>query len=301
MNSWITWSNNQLVTTVITVGLGLLSFYGIYKYKSSARKQRLRKLWNSYGKDVVILHQLPRGLKCPNLSPYPIKLELYLVINKIKYEIDYEEMMSSKHKSPWITLNGVNIADSQLSIEYLNDYFGKNMNSSLSPEEVAVSRAFRALIEDHLYFVLALDRWSYEEGKYLPEFAPLTLPVSLPLIKDYLINKSIKSVKTMVEQQAHGHGIGRHTREEVEAMGIETLKSLSNFLGEKDWMMGKNEPTEIDLIMFSFTVIILYASKMDGLFRMAVINDYSNLESHVDRMRERYWPNWPVYQDPKKY
>ena len=40
-------------------------------------------------------------------------------MHNIKYINDFEEPMSEKEKSPWITINGTNIADSQIAIEYL--------------------------------------------------------------------------------------------------------------------------------------------------------------------------------------
>ena len=42
-----------------------------------------------------------------------------LTNNLVQYINDFEEPMSEKEKSPWITINGTNIADSQIAIEYL--------------------------------------------------------------------------------------------------------------------------------------------------------------------------------------
>ena len=42
-----------------------------------------------------------------------------------RYVPDYEEQISSKNKSPWITVNGVDVEDSQLSVDYLTDHLGK--------------------------------------------------------------------------------------------------------------------------------------------------------------------------------
>ena len=36
-------------------------------------------------KPVIILHQFPRGKNAPSPSPYPIKVETFLRMNKIAY------------------------------------------------------------------------------------------------------------------------------------------------------------------------------------------------------------------------
>ena len=51
---------------------GLAYFlYRLYARKKRAAKRAL------YPKDVVILHQFPRGLRAPSASPFPIKLETW--------------------------------------------------------------------------------------------------------------------------------------------------------------------------------------------------------------------------------
>ncbi len=56
----------------------------VSRIKASKRKARLRSLWDSREKDVVTLHMFDRALNCPNTSPFPIKLELYLRMTGIK-------------------------------------------------------------------------------------------------------------------------------------------------------------------------------------------------------------------------
>lgn len=53
-------------------------------------KAEVRATWDNAGKDVVVLHQFPRGRTCPNLSMYPLKLETYLRVVKIKYTPEFE-------------------------------------------------------------------------------------------------------------------------------------------------------------------------------------------------------------------
>lgn len=60
--------------------------------------------------------------------------------------------MGPKGKTPWITLNGEEIADSQLCLELLARKFYKNHSSHLSPGEQAIARSFQIMAEEHLYW-----------------------------------------------------------------------------------------------------------------------------------------------------
>ena len=51
---------------------------------------------------------------------------------------------------PWITLNGEDMADSQLCLEFLAKKFNKDFSSHLTPEELAVGRAMQIMAEEHL-------------------------------------------------------------------------------------------------------------------------------------------------------
>lgn len=60
--------------------------------------------------------------------------------------------MGPKGKTPWITLNGEEIADSQLCLELLARKFHKDCSSHLSSEDQAIARAFHIMAEEHLYW-----------------------------------------------------------------------------------------------------------------------------------------------------
>ena len=104
----------QTICTVLAV-LGALVF--CLKRRSAAKRTERQEKWNNAGKDVVVLHQFPRATFCPNPSPYPIKIETFLRATGIEYVNDFEDFTSPKGKCPWITINGENVSDSQLSME----------------------------------------------------------------------------------------------------------------------------------------------------------------------------------------
>lgn len=68
------------------------------------------------------------------------------------FQNDFEAPMSPKGKTPWITLNGEDISDSQLCIEMLSRKFCKDLGAHLSDEERAVARAFQIMMEEHFYW-----------------------------------------------------------------------------------------------------------------------------------------------------
>lgn len=187
------------------------------KSRAKARRERLRQLWDSRGKDVVTLHMFHRARTCPNPSPFPIKLETYLRMAGIEYQPDFEEQMSAKGKSPWITVNGVDVADSQLAVEYLADTLGKDVDSHLSQEDRVVSRALRIMIEEHFYWCLAMERWVYCEGRDAAQIFPPLFPSFFP---QALVRYLCKTMGAgLVGKQARAAGIGRHSKEEVEKLG----------------------------------------------------------------------------------
>lgn len=118
-------------------------------------KGELRQEWNNAGKDVVILHMLQRAKTRPNPSPFVMKLETFLKVSGIEYKADFTQPFSLKGKTPWITFNGVDYADSQFCIELLCEKLeDKNIDKDLSAEEKAHSRATRIMLEVKIEAVL---------------------------------------------------------------------------------------------------------------------------------------------------
>ena len=57
----------------------------------------------------------------------------YLVFKRYIEEFNYTK--SEKGKTPWITVNGVNVADSQFAIDYLKRELGVDNNSNFSNKD----------------------------------------------------------------------------------------------------------------------------------------------------------------------
>lgn len=61
---------------------------------------------------------------------------------------------SAKGQVPFITLNGVDVADSQFCIDYLSAKFGKNLSSHLTAAEKPLARSFFKMCEESLRWYL---------------------------------------------------------------------------------------------------------------------------------------------------
>ncbi len=79
----------------------------------------------------------------------------------------------------------------------------------LSPEDAAVARSMRALIEDNLYFVVITENYVHGSIKDILKFFPLVLPQAAPNCLQTMV---VRKVKSMLGKQAKAQGIGRHTR-----------------------------------------------------------------------------------------
>ncbi len=80
-----------------------------------------RKKWEKLSKNKVILHGMyGQGQRqIPTPSPFVLKVETYLRMAKISYEIDKSDIWGPNGKTPWMSINGINISDSQFIIEFL--------------------------------------------------------------------------------------------------------------------------------------------------------------------------------------
>merc|ERR1712071_600618 len=71
----------------LIVAAGVGSLYLAVKAYTVYKKSQQRKKWNAVGKNVIVLHQIVRGKNTPNISPFPLKLETYLRMANIPYEV----------------------------------------------------------------------------------------------------------------------------------------------------------------------------------------------------------------------
>jgi Glutathione S-transferase, C-terminal domain len=53
------------------------------------------------------------------------------------------------------------------------------------------------------------------------------------------------------ELQTFCQGLGRHSKGDLQRMGIEDLTAVSTFLGSKTFMLGGDKPSDLDAVLVS--------------------------------------------------
>lgn len=239
----------------------------------------VRRKKRNYPKNVVMLHQFPRTPVAPNLSPFAIKLETYLRMAKIPYKNVYTYEFSPKHKTPWIVFNGEIFSDTHFIIQFLNRKFDIDLNQHLSQTEKAVARAMQKMTEENLFWSFIVSRWVYGSGD--PSLRKITG------LNRFLVWR----VRKIVEPQAYSQGIGRHNHREVESIARDDLQALSDFMGEKKFLMG-NEPCETDCTIFGMISLMWQMPVTSFCYKFIKENTFPNLTAYFYRMKKEFWPEW---------
>jgi len=231
-------------------------------------------------RDTVIVHCFEPGKTLPNLSPYVLKLVTYLRMTGIPYQLSTKKPFGPKGKSPWITLNGESMGDSQLIIEFLSKKFEKNTWGNATEEQRATARLVRLALEEHFNWGLANWRWV----KDIQHFGNLVdiPPLRLKFMK-FVYGRKIKN--TMYDV-----GIGRHSYEELVAMMEEDLQNVSTLLGTKKFILG-DEPVEADCAIFGMLAQIVWAAQ-GSPYEKLLNEKLTNLKEYCIRIKEKYWEDW---------
>lgn len=100
----------------------------------------------------VILHIPQRSKVIPSLSPFCLKLETFLRMANVPYQISYGMKRSKKGKLPWLEVDGEQIDDSNFCVKYLEGLFTIHLDSHLNSQELATSYAFWKMLEENTYW-----------------------------------------------------------------------------------------------------------------------------------------------------
>ena len=234
---------------------------------------------------MITLYQFEPAFGLPNASPFCMKLETWLRMAQLPYEAPTMRMTdmrkAPKGKMPYIVDEGRVVSDSTFIIDYLKATYGDTLDGWLSTEQRAVALAFQRLLEENLYWAVVYSRWIEPAGWELTRASFFAnLPAALKVIVPPLARRGMR-------QELHGHGMGRHSSQDIYAIGKRDIAAVADFLDGKSFIMG-DAPCSLDAIAYAFLANLLWVPVESPLKQHA--QQYAQLDSYCQRMRSQYYP-----------
>jgi len=211
-------------------------------------------------------------------GPFVLKVMTYMKLAGIPFKetIQGDPRKAPKKKIPYIHDDGQEIGDSTFIIKHLKSKYGDPLAEGLSPEQLAVGHGLKVMLEERTYWAgMIYPRWiKTDHHKMIADtfFSEIPGLIRMPIFR---------SIAKGQAKAADGHGIGRHTDAEIFEMGLNDIKTIETFLGEKPFMFG-DKPAEVDATVFPF----LYGMAAD-IFPtpiQAYIKNSETLTSYLERM-----------------
>lgn len=221
-------------------------------------------------------------LGLPNASPFCLKIETFLRMVKLPFELVYTNnpRLSPTNKLPFIKDENITIPDSRFIIKYLIEKYNLTVDDHLTEAEHAKGMAITRLLEDSLYWAAVYSRWIDER------FWPLTkkhyfsrLKMPLRAFLPGLIRKDQKKV-------LWSQGITRLSRAQIYELAEEDIRAISNLLGDQPYILG-SKVSSFDAAAYGFIANIVVPEIPTPLKTYA--SQHSNLEAYCARIKQQFY------------
>jgi glutathione S-transferase len=229
---------------------------------------------------VITFHTIPGNFGLESVSPFCMKVELYLKLTKLAYKADKggDPRKTPKGKLPHLVdEDGTAICDSSAIIEYLEKKHGEPLDKGLDEMQRARGHVIKRTLEESTYFTMLWSRWSEDAGWEVVKHFFDAIPMPLRLFVPGIIRKKIV-------ESTKAQGIGRHTRDEIYRWGKADLQSVATLIGDGPYVLGERFST-YDLTAYAFVANVL-KFELDSPMRDFVKSD-ARLLSYVERVAKR--------------
>src|SRR5262245_24193410 len=230
----------------------------------------------------IKLFQFPRMFAIPNLSPFCCKLETWLRIAQVPYEVvdTPDPRKAPKGKLPFIEDAGVRIADTSRIVDYLAKTRDVHLDRHLDPSQRAIALLVQRTLEEHYAFVTLYTHFIRADGWRHTQASFNTVPtIARALVASMVRGRMRKILWTQ--------GIWRHSDEDIIAAGLQDWRAVLPLMGEGPYFFG-DEPTNVDAIVFAAlatTVLTPIESPIRDFLR-----SQPKCVAYTERIRGRYFP-----------
>ena len=248
---------------------------------------------------MVYLFTYPPMPHCMSASPFALKVESFLRVYNIPYELRYTLFGGSKSTIPYIRFNdekvGEEINDTNLIIPRLMKEFNIDESKILSKEQLTVSHAVLRMVEEHtiqycFYYRYALHIHDYYDVLDIPHRLFNSDTSFFGRLAMWIV-PNMSSKYSMKKMKYRGL-LDRFSDEEMWNFSFDDLQAISNYLGDtKLWFHGGDTPTAIDCVLYGHLSQFLYIP-LDYPQTKYIREKCPNLIRYVDRFRDTYYPDF---------
>lgn len=232
---------------------------------------------------MITLYAFGPAFGVADPSPFVLKTDAFMRLNEMEFESrsSFKYLQKApKGKLPYIKDGDQLIADSFFIQQYLTEKYQLKIDETITPEQHAQAHFISRAIEESLYWCIVYFRWIYAKNwPIIKEEFFSKMPFPLKIIAPFMARKSVISAM-------RGHGLSRHTEQEILTIAKGHLEAISTLLGDKDYCFG-NQPCSLDATVFAFLAEIYLASLSSPLKELA--NNYTNLEKYCERFQAKYY------------
>jgi glutathione S-transferase len=230
----------------------------------------------------IMLFQFPRRFGIPNLSPFCCKLETWLRIVRVPYEIieTPDPRKGPKRKLPFIEDSGVRIADTSIIIDHLKRTRDVDPDARLDAPQRATALLVQRTLEEHYAFVVAYTHLVRDEGVRHTRARFDSVP---SIVRPLVIRTVQKQIKNLLWQQ----GILRHADRDIIESGVSDWRAVLGVMSDGPFFFG-SEPTSVDAIVFG-TLATSVLTPIESPIR-DFLRSQPACVAYAERMRERFFP-----------
>jgi glutathione S-transferase len=229
----------------------------------------------------IKLFQFPRMFATPNVSPFCCKLETWLRIAGIPYEVvdTPDPRKGPKGKVPFIDEDGRRMGDSTLIIEHLKRTRGVDPDAHLDNGQRATTVLVQRTIEEHYAFIVLYTHFIRDAGwqhmqatlKGVPAFLR---PLVLPLVRGHM-RKALNMQGTL-----------RHSDAEIMEAAQRDWQAILS-LASEPFFFGA-EPATVDATLFGALATTLFTPVPSPI--RGFLEGQPWAVAYAERMRDRYFP-----------
>jgi glutathione S-transferase len=231
---------------------------------------------------AIKLFQFPRMFGIPNISPFCCKLETWLRITKIPYEVvnTSDPRKGPKGKVPFIEDAGRRLGDSSAIIHHLKTTRRVDPDAHLDERQRAASLLVQRTLEEHYAFITLYTHFIRPEGWRETRAFFGTVPTLVRPLVMSLLRRQMR--KTLWLQ-----GTLRHNDEEIMNAAVADWKAVLATMSDGLYFCG-DHPSSIDatlLGVLATTVLTPIQSPIRDFLR-----SQSKCTTYTERMMKTFFP-----------